>query len=85
MSVGPLRRGDVWWVGAPLVVPCTTTIRGVESEVELGPQDGMNRQCVANTAMARVVDRSRLDRLSCSLPEPRLDELCGALLWFTGC
>jgi mRNA interferase MazF len=63
-----------------LVAPCTTTIRGLASEVVLEPgEDPVPRRCVANldavesVAIAALVDR--IGRLS----DARMREICHAL------
>ena len=69
-----------------LIAPCTTTIRGLASEVRLEPgEDPVPRPCVANldsvesVAIAMLVER--LGRLS----DVRLRELCAALGVATAC
>jgi mRNA interferase MazF len=51
-----------------LVAPLTTRIRGIPSEVSLGPQDGVPRACVVNldtiTTIAKASLRERLTSLS---------------------
>jgi len=51
-----------------MVAPLTTRIRGIPSEVTLGPQDGVPRSCVANldtvTTIAKASLRERLTILS---------------------
>ncbi len=63
-----------------LIAPCTTTLRGLASEVELVPgADPVPQHCVAtldaveSVSMALLVER--LGRLS----EPRMREICLAL------
>lgn len=63
-----------------LVAPCTTTIRGLGSEVPLEPgEDPVPRPCVANldsvesVSVARLVDR--MGRVS----DHRMREICRAL------
>src|SRR5947207_8554620 len=63
-----------------LVAPCTTTMRGLASEVELEPADDpIPRRCVANldsvesVSVAVLVDR--IGRLS----DERMRQICGAL------
>jgi mRNA interferase MazF len=63
-----------------LIAPCTTTIRGLASEVTLEPgEDPVPRHCVANldsvesVAVAALVER--LGRLS----DHRMRQLCAAL------
>ena len=62
------------------VAPCTTTIRGLPSEVALDPDDdpvprlsAVNLDSVANVAVGTLVER--LGRLS----DSRMGEICGAL------
>ena len=51
-----------------IVAPVTTRVRGIDSEVHLGPEDGMPRTCVANLDSLNTVPkdslRSRLATLS---------------------
>ena len=63
-----------------IVAPCTTTIRGLRSEVVLEPGDdpvprrtGVNLDSVENVSIAMLVER--LGRLS----DLRMDEVCTAL------
>lgn len=63
-----------------LIAPCTTTIRGIQSEVALEPgDDPVPRSCVANldsvesVAVATLVER--LGRLS----DMRMRQVCEAL------
>lgn len=69
-----------------LIAPCTTTIRGLASEVHLEPrEDPVPRPCVANldsvesVAIAMLVER--LGRVS----DTRMRELCAALGVATAC
>ena len=69
-----------------VVAPCTTTIRGLESEVRLEPgDDPVPRPCVANldgvesVSVATLVDR--LGRLS----DERMREICAALAVAVAC
>jgi mRNA interferase MazF len=63
-----------------LVAPCTTTIRGLASEVELEPsQDPIPRRCVANLDSVESVSIGALvDRLG-RLSDQRMRQLCHAL------
>ena len=51
-----------------MVAPLTTRIRGIPSEVPLGPEDGASRACVVNldiiTIIAKASVRERLTTLS---------------------
>ncbi|CAB4363399.1 MAG: toxin [Actinobacteria bacterium] len=63
-----------------LIAPCTTTIRGLPSEVLLEPSiDPVPRSCVANLDSVENVSVAALtDRIG-SLSGPRMTEICAAL------
>jgi mRNA interferase MazF len=69
-----------------LIGPCTTTIRGLPSEVLLEPGDDpvprasvVNLDSVESVSVATLVDR--LGRLS----DDRVRQICAALAVATGC
>ncbi|WP_327010207.1 type II toxin-antitoxin system PemK/MazF family toxin [Dactylosporangium sp. NBC_01737] len=45
------------------VVPITTTIRGLRTEVAVGPQNGLDKPSVVSCDNIDTVDRSELGRL----------------------
>lgn len=67
------------------VAPITSTIRGVPSEVALGPDDGMTRPCAANLHNVVTVSRDALGRRVARLDVPRMREVCAALAFALGC
>ncbi|CAN5877211.1 type II toxin-antitoxin system PemK/MazF family toxin [soil metagenome] len=62
-----------------LAVPVTRTIRGLPTEVRLGPEDGMPTECAASFDNLRVVPKAYLVDQLCALSSLRLAEACGAL------
>jgi len=68
-----------------LGVPATRTIRGIASEVELGPDDGMPDRCVLLLDNVRVLPKAYFVEPICSLGAERMDEVCRALAIATGC
>lgn len=69
-----------------LIAPCTTTIRGLPSEVRLAPGtdpvprvSAVNLDAVESVSVAVLVER--LGRLGSG----RMDEICAALRVATGC
>jgi len=68
-----------------LGVPATRTIRGIASEVELGPDDGMPDRCVLSLDNVRVLPKAYFVEPICSLGAERMDEVCQALAIATGC
>ena len=67
------------------VVLATTNIRGLHTEVELGPDDGMLRACVLNTDHTATIPKGLLGELITTLGADRLDQVCRALDHATGC
>jgi mRNA interferase MazF len=67
------------------VAPVTSTIRGVASEVALGPDNGMKDACVINLHNIMTVPKAGLGRLVVSLDSRRLDQVCAAIAFALGC
>ena len=68
-----------------LVAPATRTIRGVPTEVALGPGDGMPVSCVLSLDNVTTVPKSLLTERITRLAPAKLAELCAALAVATGC
>lgn len=62
-----------------LVAPVTTTVRGVSTEVDVGPGDGVRRPSVANMDNAQLIARERLRRRVGRVPPQTMSALCRAL------
>jgi mRNA interferase MazF len=63
-----------------LIAPCTTTVRGLASEVALEPgQDPVPRTCVANLDSVESVSVGVLTQRLGRLGDTRMRELCQAL------
>ncbi|MBI5202224.1 MAG: type II toxin-antitoxin system PemK/MazF family toxin [Elusimicrobia bacterium] len=61
------------------VVPVTSTIRDLPTEVSLGAEEGLRKPCVANADSVLTIRKARLiDRIS-QLPTAKLIELNRAL------
>ena len=67
------------------VAPITSTVRGVPSEVVLGPEDGMKRVCAVNLHNVVTVPKASVGRRLAQLTPPRLREVCTALAFALGC
>ncbi len=67
-----------------VVAPLTRTVRGIPTEVPLGPDDGLREECVASFDNLRPILRANLtDRIG-SLGPRRL-EICRALAALADC
>jgi mRNA interferase MazF len=67
------------------VVLATSTVRGLPTEVELGPDDGMPRPCVLNADHTATIAKGHLGELITTLGPDRVAEVCRALNRATGC
>lgn len=72
-------------LNAVFVVLATTNIRGRPTEIELGPEDGMPRQCVLNADDTATLAKSYLREPITTLSSNKLGEVCRALARATGC
>jgi len=63
------------------IAPITRTVRGIPSEVPLGPDDGMPEPCAVNLDHVQTVARGRLGALVTTLSTPRMAEIREALLF----
>jgi mRNA interferase MazF len=68
-----------------VVAPVTRTVRGIPSEVALGPDEGLPAECVASMDNLLTLRKSMLVRKMGSLPDTRLSEACDALRAATDC
>lgn len=67
-------------LGRALVVPCTTTIRALPSEVILEPgEDPVPRRCAANLDSVESVSLAVLVERMGRLADYRMREICAAL------
>lgn len=67
------------------VAPVTSTIRGVASELVLGPDDGMKDMCAVNLHNIVTVPKAGLGRLVVSLDGRKMDKVCSAIAFALGC
>jgi mRNA interferase MazF len=68
-----------------LAAPITRTVRGLPTELALGPDDGMPTECAASFDNLRVVPKAYLTERLCSLAPMRVIEACGALRTAVDC
>jgi mRNA interferase MazF len=68
-----------------LVAPITSTIHGAPSEVIVGIEDGLKRDCAVNLDHVQTVDKARLHTFVGTLRAERMRAVCRALAIATGC
>lgn len=59
--------------------------RGLRSEVALGPEDGMARECVVSLDNLRTVPKAQLVEPITELGPEKMAEVCRALAAASGC
>jgi mRNA interferase MazF len=68
-----------------MVALVTRTTRGIATEVEIGPADGMPIECVISLDNLRTVPRALLTEPITKLDASKLDAICEALVLSAGC
>lgn len=63
----------------------TRTIRGIPTEVRLGPDDGMPDDCAVTLDNVRTVHRVLLGEFITTLAGERMQEVCHAMAIANGC
>ena len=68
-----------------LAAPLTSTVRDIPTAVLLGPDDGLDRRCIASLDNLTLVPVDRLIRPITRLSPERMGELCEALMVAVSC
>jgi mRNA interferase MazF len=72
-------------IGAVVVAACTRTVRGVSSELPLGPDDGMPEVCVASFDNLHTLRRALFRRPITRLTPQRMQDACRTLTTALDC
>jgi mRNA interferase MazF len=72
-------------MGRVTVAYLTRTIRGIPTEVRLGPDDGVSAECVVSLDNVRTISKTLLGEHMTSLSGARMHEVCRALAIASGC
>ena len=73
------RQGAIDGLRTLVVVPVTTTQRRLSSELQLGADDGLRRECVATIDNLACLPKSALTRQMGALAAGRWHEVCAAM------
>lgn len=79
------RDSTLQYLTRVTVAPITSTVRGVPSEVALGPDDGMRQPCAVNLHNLVTVSRKDVGKRLGRLSSARVREVCAALDFALGC
>ena len=66
------------------VAPVTTRIRGIHSEVRLGPEDGLPRHCVVNLDNLNTISSHLLQRVITELDQDKMQLVDAAIRFALG-
>jgi mRNA interferase MazF len=72
-------------IGAVVVAACTRTVRGLSSELPLGPEDGLPEACVASFDNLHTLRQPAFRRRITRLSDARMAQACGVLSQALGC
>lgn len=70
---------------AVLAAPVTSTVRGLSTEVQVGPADGVRAVSVANLDNLQLVERAWLTRRVGRARSSTMSAICAALAIAVGC
>jgi mRNA interferase MazF len=73
------RQAAIPVLNTVLVAPATRTVRGIATEVALGPDDGMPRECALTLDNVLPVPKVLLTERITRLGPAKLAEVCAAL------
>ena len=79
------RSAAIPVLNSVLAAPVTRTVRGIPTELPLGPDDGMPADCAANFDNLRVVPKAHLVDHICTLGPVRLAAACAAFRTAVDC
>ena len=81
-----LTRGSaIGYLSRVAIAPITSTIRGVPSEVVIGPEDGVKQPSAVNLHNVITVAKDHIGRRVAQLSAERMREVCEALAFALGC
>ena len=72
-------------LGTAIVAPVTSTVRGIASEVVVGPDEGLKHISAVSLDNLQSVNQRQLRHYVGSLSAEKMDEVCRALAVATAC
>jgi len=74
------RNSAVGFLTALTIVPITTTVRDIPTEIFLSREDGLFTDCAVNLDNIQTVPKSRIGALITYLSPTRMDQVCRSRL-----
>ncbi|NCC52460.1 MAG: type II toxin-antitoxin system PemK/MazF family toxin [Spartobacteria bacterium] len=78
------RDSVIEYLGEVTVVPITTTIRDIPSEVLLSKDDDMMKECAINCDHIQTVSKAKLGALITALPNSKMQQVQNAVSFALG-
>ena len=75
------RDSILEYIGEVTVVPVTSTVRDIPSEVLLSREDGMKKDCAINCDHIQTVSQRKVGALITALTRKKLEEVRKAILF----
>jgi mRNA interferase MazF len=79
------RSEAISWLHTVTVAPITSTIRGLPSEVVIGPAEGLKHPSAINLDHLQTVEQAALQEFLGSLDRQQMQLVCNALAVALGC
>jgi mRNA interferase MazF len=79
------RDSALGYLSRVTVAPITSAIRGVPSEVLVGPEDGLKRPSAVNLHNLVTVQQEALGRRVAQLSDAKMHDVCRAIGFALGC
>ena len=79
------RNSAIGVLNSVIAAPLTRTIRGIPTELPLGPADGLPTECAASFDNLTVIPQAFLTDHICTLDSAKIAEACVALGAATEC
>jgi mRNA interferase MazF len=79
------RNSAIGYLSRVTVAPLTSSVRGVPSEVAVGPDDGLKQPSAVNLHNVLTVQKTRVGRRVARLSDDRMREVCRAVAFVVGC
>ena len=73
------RNSVLEYLGEVTIVPITSTIRDIPSEVYLSPYDGLPQECAINCDHIQTVSKGRIGSLITTLSSDKLKQVSNAI------
>lgn len=78
------RNSILEYLGEVTVAPLTTTVRDIPSEVPVGRNEGLDKDCAVNCDHIQTVSKAKLGGLITVLPSSKLNEVRQAIHFALG-